>query len=323
MKILEDKLESFLNKKLLNIYTILGPESVRIEENLSKIYRKSRKENFTFKDTYIIDKKTEWDFLASNSGSIDLFGSKKIIEIKLIGQGPGVKGAKALKEYCLKPDLNVLLVITVEGLDKKSYSSAWIEELEKAGALIFIKPLSLTTLPDWIQEKGQINGISIVKEARLLLAERTEGNLMATLQEINKLTLIYPKQTIDLQKMEKTISNLTKFSIFDFSNAFITGKTKRAIRILESLKAEGVPETLVLWALSRELGNLFKVSQKGTANGIRGPKHYLDALERTAEKIPRIKILEAIKKIAQIDSSIKGFVSNNAWLGIRELILTF
>ena len=123
--------------------------------------------------------------------------------------------------------------------------------------------------------------------------------------------------------MEKTISNLTKFSIFDFSNAFIAGKTKRAIRILESLKAEGTPETLVLWALSRELANLFKVSQTGTTKGIRGPKHYLDALERTAEKIPRMKILEAIKKIAQIDSSIKGFVSKNAWLGIRELTLTF
>ena len=323
MKIPEDKLESFLTKNLLSVYTILGPESVRIEENLSKIYRKSRKENFTLKDTYIMDKKTEWDFLASSSDTIDLFGSKKIIEIKLIGHGPGVKGAKALKEYCLKPDLNILLIVTIEGLDRKSHSSAWIEELEKAGALIFINPLSLAALPAWIQEKGQINGISILKEARLLLAERTEGNLMATMQEINKLTLIYPKQTIDLQKMEKTISNLTKFSIFDFSNAFIAGKTKRAIRILESLKAEGTPETLVLWALSRELANLFKVSQTGTTKGIRGPKHYLDALERTAEKIPRMKILEAIKKIAQIDSSIKGFVSNNAWLGIRELILTF
>ena len=230
MKIPEDKLESFLTKNLLSIYTILGPESVRIEENLSKIYRKSRKENFTLKDTYIMDKKTEWDFLASSSDTIDLFGSKKIIEIKLIGHGPGVKGAKALKEYCLKPDLNILLIVTIEGLDRKSHSSAWIEELEKAGALIFINPLSLAALPAWIQEKGQINGISILKEARLLLAERTEGNLMATMQEINKLTLIYPKQTIDLQKMEKTISNLTKFSIFDFSNAFIAGKTKRAIR---------------------------------------------------------------------------------------------
>ena len=323
MKIPEDKLESFLTKNLLSIYTILGPESVRIEENLSKIYRKSRKENFTLKDTYIMDKKTEWDFLASSSDTIDLFGSKKIIEIKLIGHGPGVKGAKALKEYCLKPDLNILLIVTVEGLDRKSHSSAWIEELEKAGALIFINPLSLAALPAWIQEKGQINGISILKEARLLLAERTEGNLMATMQEINKLTLIYPKQTIDLQKMEKTISNLTKFSIFDFSNAFIAGKTKRAIRILESLKAEGTAETLVLWALSRELANLFKVSQTGTTKGIRGPKHYLDALERSAEKIPRMRILEAFKKIAQIDSSIKGFVSKNAWLGIRELTLTF
>ena len=110
-------------------------------------------------------------------------------------------------------------------------------------------------------------------EAGKLLAEKTEGNLVATLQEINKLSLIYPSADIDLNKMEKSIGNSSRFNLFDFSNAFITRDTRKAVRILESLKMEGTPETLILWALARELNNLLKVIQSGSSNGIYGTRH--------------------------------------------------
>ena len=325
MKLTKDKLTISLleRKELQGIYVILGSESIQIDECLEKIYIKSKSENFNEKETYIIEKKTEWNFLRSSSDNFDLFGTKKIIEIKLIGQGPGITGAKELKEYANKPDPNILLVVTGEGLEKKSYSSAWVEALEKAGILISIPPLSQATFPIWIQEKGQSNDINISSEARMLLAEKTEGNLIATLQEIKKLALIYPNQKIDLKKMEKSITDSSRFNIYDFSNAFVEGNTKKAIRILESLKAEGTPEALVLWALSKEINNLLKISKSGSTKGLWGPRSYLNALEKTAKRIPRIRINKALQEIAQIDSAIKGFINQNPWLGIRQLTLTF
>jgi len=323
MKISEDNLVNSLKEKLLSIYVVLGAESAQIEENLDKIYNKSKMENFTDKETHVIGKQTEWDFLKSGLDNLDLFEAKKIVEIKLLEQGPGVKGARALKEYALEPDPNILLIVIGEGLDRKSYSSAWVKALEEAGALISIQPLSSSAFISWIQEKGKTHGVTVLKEAALLLADQTEKNLMATLQEINKLSLIYPNQEIDLKRMKKTIANSSRFTVFDFSNAFISGNKKKAIRILESLKAEGAPETLVLWALSRELENLFKVSQTGTARGIRGPAHYLEILEKSAKRIPKKRILKAFKEIAQVDSSIKGLDFQNPWLGLRELTLTF
>ena len=325
MKLTKDKLITSLldHKELQGIYVILGSESIQIDECLEKIYIKSKSENFTEKETYIIEKKTEWDFLRSNTDNFDLFGNKKIIEIKLIGQGPGVTGAKELKEYASKPDPNILLVVTGESLEKKSYSSAWVEALEKAGILISVPPISQATFPIWIKDKGQSNNINISSEARLLLAEKTEGNLIATLQEIKKLALIYPNQKIDLKKMKESITDSSKYNIYDFSNAFVEGNTKKAIRILESLKTEGTPEALILWALSKEINNLFKVSKSGSTKGLWGPKSYLNTLEKTAKRIPTIRIKKALQEIAQIDSSIKGFINQNPWLGIRQLTLTF
>ena len=123
--------------------------------------------------------------------------------------------------------------------------------------------------------------------------------------------------------MEKSIANSSRFNIFDFSNAFVTRDTKKAVRILEALKVEGTPETLIIWALARELKNLFKVIQTGSAKGIFGPRHYLETLEKSAKKVSKIRVLKAFKEIALIDASIKGFVKQNPWLGIRELTLTF
>ena len=160
-------------------------------------------------------------------------------------------------------------------------------------------------------------------EAAHLMVEKTEGNLMSTMQEIRKLSLIYPHQEINLDRMKENIANSSRYSIFDFSNAFVTGNSKKAIKVLESLKAEGTPETLIIWALARELNNLFKVVKTGSTKGIWGPRKYLDSLEKSSKEINEFRILKAFKKIAEIDSSIKGFINQNPWLGIRELTLTF
>ena len=323
MKLTEDRLSDVLKTSLDNIYVILAEESILIGESLEKIYAKAKLEGFTEKNTHIIDSKSNWEFLSSNSENLDLFGAKKILEIKLLGQGPGVKGSNALKAYSKNPDPNTLLVLIGEDLERKSISSAWVRALEKVGTLISIAPLSSNSLKVWVKNKAKELNIEIAQEALQLLTEKTEGNLMATLQEIRKLSLVYPSKKIDLDKMKKSITGSSKYTIFDFSNAFVSRNTSKAIQVLESLKVEGTPETLIIWALTRELNNLFKVLKSGSTKGIWGPRNYLDSLTKTSKEVDRFKILKAYKRIAFIDSCIKGFNKQNPWLGIRELTLTF
>ena len=146
MKITETNLNDSLKKSLDNVYIILAEEAILIEENLKKIYQKAKKENFNEKDTYVVDSKTNWDFLFSNTENLDLFGSKKIIEIKLLGQGPGIKGSNALQKYVKSPNLDTLLIVIGENLERKSISSAWVKALEKNGSLLSITPLSSNSL---------------------------------------------------------------------------------------------------------------------------------------------------------------------------------
>ena len=323
MKVSPQDIENSLISGIQPIYALIGEESLQIQELVDQICAKAKLEDYVEKTNYIISKQTDWSFLKASSENYDLFGAKKILEIKLIGTGPGVAGAKALKDYAINPDPSKVLIISAEGLEKKTHSSAWIKALEEAGCLIIINSITLNQLPKWIIETGHKYELEISSEANHLLAEKTEGNLLATLQEIKKLALLFPNQNIDIKKMASSISDSSKYDIFDLSNAFIAGNKKRTAIVLESLKAEGTPETLILWSLSRELTNLFKVMNQKSTKGIWGPRHYLSTLEESANKISLSDLKRALQQIAKIDSSIKGGSQQDSWQAIRELTLTF
>ena len=323
MRVSPQDLKDSLNKGIEPIYTLMGEESLQIQELVDQICITAKLQDYLEKINYVISKQTDWTFLKSSSENYDLFGAKKIIEIKLIGSGPGNAGSKALKDYAINPDPSKILIISAEGLEKKAHSSAWVKALEEAGCLLTISPVTSNQLPRWIVETGNKYQLSIEPEASSLLAEKTEGNLLATLQEIKKLALLFPDQSIDINQMASSISDSSKYNIFDLSNAFITGNKKRTASILESLKAEGASETLILWSLSRELTNLFKVINQKSTKGIWGPRHYLNTLEELANKISLSDLKRALQQIAKIDASIKGGSQQDSWQAIRELTLTF
>lgn len=323
MKIHSKDLRELVLKKLSPIYTFFAEESIQLSKLTDVVLLNAKNSGFNEKITYVVSKDMDWSFLNSNNENLDLFSSKKIIEIKLLGLGPGNKGSKALKEYSLNLDLNKLLIVSAEGLDKKSQSSAWVKALEEKGIMAVESPISLSSMPKWIQSQAEELNMIIKNEAAQLLSEKTEGNLLATNQELIKLSLLYPNVDIDIKEMEDSISNASRYGIFDLSSAFISGNKSRTFKIIESLKSEGTQPTLILWALTKEINNLYKVMQDNSTKNIRGPGHYLEALNKRVNKLSKNKIKQSLVEIAEIDASIKGLSSKNPWQAIRDLAITF
>ena len=312
-----------LDNKLEDIYSFFADESIQITELTDEVIKRAKTKGFEEKQTFIITKDTDWTFLNSTNENLDLFGSKKIIEIKLIGSGPGNKGSKVIKDYCLAPDSNKLLIISAEKLDKKQQSSAWAKALDENGIIVVEPPVSKASMPEWIRAKSSDLKLKLANEAIELLSDKTEGNLFAASQELMKLSLLFPDQDISLGDMEKSISNSSKFGIFDLSNSFLRGNKQRTVKIIETLRAEGTQPPLVLWALSKEINNLYKVLEDGNTKNIWGPRYYLDLLSKRAKEIPNSKIKNSFKDIAEIDASIKGLSDKSPWQSIRKLALDF
>ena len=312
-----------LDRKLSAIYSVFAEESIQIIEITDKIIEKAKSEGFHEKETHIVTKDIDWSILSSQNENLDLFASKKIIEIKLIGTGPGNSGSKALKEYCLSPDPNKLLLITAEGLQKKQQSSSWAKAVEEKGIFISEPPINKVTMPQWIINKAESMNLKIEIEAIQILCEKNEGNLDAAIQELMKLSLLFPDKKISSDDMIKSISDGSKYGIFDLSNVFLNGNKKKTIKIIESLKSEGVQPPLLLWALSKEIYNLYKVTEEGNTKNIWGPRHYLELLSKRANKLSKAKVKESLVDIAEIDSAIKGLSDKSPWQCIRELAIKF
>ena len=323
MKLSKAHLKKDIDEQLRCTYSFFAEESIQISELVDLVTKKAKLESFEEKQTHIVSKDTDWSFLNSENENFDLFGSKKIIEIKLIGTGPGNKGSKAIKDYCLEPDEDKLVIISAERLDKKQQDSAWSKALLKYGVQVVEPAIDKNSLPGWIETKSKELNLEISKEAIRLLADRTEGNLLAASQELTKLSLLFPEQDISLEHMEKSISNSSKFGIFDLSNSFLEGNKKRTIRIIETLRAEGTQPPLVLWALSKEVSNLYTVMEEGNTKSIWGPRYYLDLLAKRSKKLSPFQVKNSLKEIAEIDAAIKGLSDKSPWQSIRELALNF
>ena len=312
-----------LESELGTIYSFFADESIQISELTDEVIKKAKSAGFEDKQTYIVTKDTDWSFLNSENENFDLFGSKKIIEIKLIGTGPGNKGSKAIKDYCLDIDKDKLLIISAERLEKKQQTSAWAKVLEKSGIFVVEPPVNKDSMPGWIKARASGLKLNLDSQAIQLLSEKTEGNLLAVSHELTKLSLLFPDQEITLENMEKSISNSSKFGIFDLSNSFLEGNRKRTIRIIETLRAEGTQPPLILWALSKEINNLYKVLEDGTTKNIWGPRYYLDLLTKRSKSLSYSKIKKSLKEIAEIDAAIKGLSDKSPWQSIRDLALDF
>src|SRR5438045_100192 len=81
------------------------------------------------------------------------------------------------------------------------------------------------------------------RETLQFLAEATEGNLLAAKQEIEKLGLLLPEGELEHDAVERAVADVSRFDVFQLSEAWLAGDAARALRILAALEAagEGVP----------------------------------------------------------------------------------
>lgn len=91
-----------------------------------------------------------------------------------------------------------------------------------------------------------------------LLADFSEGNLLAAKQEIEKLALIYADsgKQVDEKVLAACMVDQSRFTVFQFVDDLLAGDIQKAIKILYRLESEGVEPNIILWNLIKEAQTL-------------------------------------------------------------------
>ena len=253
MRIRANQLTTELNKKLHPIYLVTGDEPLLVQEALDSIRAHCKKSGYGERKILEVDKKFNWNSLIEEADCLSLFAEQTLTELRLGKFKPGAPGGKALQSYCKRIPEDKILLISCNKLEASTFKTKWCSTIDQTGAIIQIWPINLNEMPHWLNERAKKLQLSISPDAISLLADRLEGNLLAAQQELEKLKLLYPDTPIDPEKAAQSVSDASRYTIFNLTDACLAGNAKHCAKIINHLKLEGLEASIVLWALSKEI----------------------------------------------------------------------
>lgn len=321
MRIALDGLASQLQKQIAPLYVLFGDEALLILEAADLILSHARQQGFTEREIYTVEQHFNWQNILNANNSLSLFGTRKVIDIRIPSGKPGKEGAAAIDAYChaLSPD--VLTLITLPKLDKATQNTQWFKTLENFGSMIPINNIEREQLPEWIAKRlaqQQQKTDSIVLR---FMADQVEGNLLAAHHEIQKLALIYPAGNLTLEQIRAVIFNMARYDIYQLADALIESDSTRYSRILNGLQEEGTAPLLILNVLAEQIRQLIIV-QKGIHAGqstsavLQSARVWGNRQKTVINATRRInseRLYHAILHAARIDRMIKGIVDGDIW----------
>lgn len=324
---------------LKRIYTLFGDETLLALEAADAIRAAARAAGHTERSVFtMVGSHPDWDSLLAAGSALSLFGDRQLIDLRIPSGKPGKEGSTVLQQYVEaaadNPDL--ITLVSLPRLDKTQQGSAWFTALEQHGVVLRCDPIERQALPLWIAQRLAAQGQQVEpgdagKQALTFFADRVEGNLLAAHQEVVKLGLVYPPGTLTLAQIDEAVVDVARFNVFKLSETVLGGQARRALRMLDSLQAEGEAAVLVHWTLAEDIQALWRVrtavdSGKPLPMALReqriwGPKERL--FEQVVPRIRTGDLHRLVQSASTVDGIVKGLRHpqwpTDAWAALRRL----
>lgn len=321
MHIRFNELQGKLKSGLAPVYLICGDEPYQFGEAARLVREQARRAGFDEREILDADGQFQWGLLAAAADSISLFSARKLIELRVGNGKVGKEGSEAIRAYCERPCPDNLLMVLAPGMDRKELQAQWAKAVESIGALIQVWPLKERELEAWLAQRLQAAGFQPGSGVAALLAERSEGNLLAAVQEIEKLRLLHDPGPLELDDLLGNLADSARFDLFALTDAALAGDRARARRVLSVLRAEGTADVLVLWVLARELRLLAEaaalIADRASPASVyaahRVPRMRQELIERALRRLSPARLRELLRSCATVDRAIKGVGPGDPW----------
>ncbi|MGH8149133.1 MAG: DNA polymerase III subunit delta [Steroidobacteraceae bacterium] len=313
MKLSLDSLARRLEQPLLPVYLISGDEPLLTGEAADSVRARARELGFSEREVHVLDRSADWEAVRAAAGTLSLFGSRRIIELKLPTGKAGVTGGRVLSAAIESAGGDVLLLILTGRLDRDAQNAEWVRAAEARGAWITVWPVARGAMVPWLEARCRRLGLTLDREALEALAEHTEGNLLAAQQELEKLVLLAGSGRITAEQLLAGISQSARFSVAELSDALVAGDLPRALRVLSGLETEGVELPLVLWALTRAIHDLWACHTGSDSAPARGWPRRATPDAETRRRAARLPFDRIVARAVRADRMAKGRLSGDAW----------
>ena len=328
MNIKPEQLQNNLSSQLASVYFVFGAEILLVEQSLSLIKESAKANGYSERFRFDIDGNFSWDSIFSLISSPSLFAERRIIECRLTTGKIGVKGSKALTELAESLPDDILLVISSGKLDMAQQKSKWFKALEGIGVVIQHWEVQSNQLVGWISNNMSQLGLNSNNDVANAIAYCTEGNLLATMQEIQKLKIAYPDGNIDLQEYLNQIDQQSQYSVFGMIDSALQGDSEKVNKIFNSLVEDATPPVILITSLYREIKNLVTMAIELKTNQTietvlknhRVWQKRKPLISNALKKHSYQKLQKLLLTLGRIDRSIKGMDNLNVYDELQGVV---
>lgn len=328
-KVRPEQLAGALNKNIAPVYLVFGDEPLIVQECCDSVRSAARAQGFSERELHHTDAGFSWDELYNSANAMSLFADRKIIEIRIHNGKFADDAAKAIIDYCETPNDDTLLLLVSPKIDSRSQKSKWFTAIENTGVTVQVWPVSPAQMPRWVDQRLKAAGLNADSQAIDILCAKTEGNLLAAVQEVEKLMLVTDNGFIDPQTMTNAVMDSARYDIFGMVDKAMAGDSHAAAESLQGLRGEGSEPLTLLWALVREIRNINSIREAmdsgenfdmaARKNGIWDKRKPL--VKAALKRLKSQQLQYLMRKAALADRATKGVAVGDVWNILLEMTL--
>jgi DNA polymerase-3 subunit delta len=318
------------------IYLLSSDEPLLIRDWLDSARKTLRESGFEEILSHQVESGFDWEGLLQESQNLSLFSEKKCHIIQFSSSRPGQVGARYITSLCEAGLEDTVVILVMPKLDMASRNSAWVKKIMQRGEHCELASVYANKLTQWVSQRALAKGLMLDEQAVMCLADFTEGNLLATDQELEKLVLVFGTDArLSLEQMSDSISRSARYTQFLLVDACLAGNTRRAVKILQGLQLEGVQPIQIQYSLQATFEQLLELKSAqqqqrlnaGLWKSLRIWQAKQALFSRALSRFSYRQIERFIQSCAKLDRINKGqqqpLYVDADWLALKQLVYAF
>ncbi len=258
MRVYPDKLSQHLGQ-LQQCYLLFGDDPWLTTNSQQQIIDAAKQAGFEERIQLHQESGFNWQELMQEWQAMSLFSSRRIIELTLPTAKPGTEGSAMLQALMQQPNPDMLLIIQGPKLTGDQTKSKWFKALDAQGLYIPCVTPEGIQFQRWLESRFHHYRLQLHADAKDMMINLYEGNLLAAEQALKLLQLLTPSQAITAEQLESYFEDQSRFSVFQLTDALLANQQDKAMHMLSQLKGEGTAMPILIWSLFKELGTLLQL----------------------------------------------------------------
>jgi DNA polymerase-3 subunit delta len=334
VKVYPNKLVETLKQKSLRVFIVSGDEPLLVQESCDLIRRGLKVQGFVERDLFYAESGFDWSGLLYSNNSMSLFAEKKLIEVRLPTGKPGDAGGKVLTELVSSLSDDSALLLVLPRADQSTQRTKWFKSIEAAAGFVQIWPIEAKELPKWLENRFRQAGLKVTRDAVRVMAQRTEGNLLASVQEIQRLKLIVGEREVNVDDVSTGVADSARYDVFKLIDAGLAGDINRCVRMTAGLKAEGVEPLFIVNMLVREIRSMESIktainqnqnqnqgaSQREAFKKARVWDKRVPLVTRCLDRHDSRSLQDMLLQLGSVDRTVKGLESGDPWRKLQDVV---